>query len=192
MREVSGEQQVKKSAPVWRRNIYTRPARGSAAGGGYATAEDLLRFARSLFENRLLTEAWTDWVFSGIEPAAPAGKATGEKAESRNRDNASATVQDKGSLLETLAAKADVKLSASGPGDRIPGAMLDAEKLQIKTDRSRWNLAIAGGAPGINAVLEFEATTGYTIIVLSNYDPPAAMQISRMIRRHLKAVKAEE
>ncbi|MDI6699270.1 MAG: serine hydrolase domain-containing protein [Candidatus Saccharicenans sp.] len=132
----------KKGQKNWRRNIYTRPARGSAAGGGYATAEDLLRFARALYEGRLLNDAWTEWVFSGVEPDTTGAINKNEK-----------------------------------------------DGLQIKPDRSRWNLAIAGGAPGINAVLEFEAATGYTIIVLSNYDPPAAMQISRMIRRHLQAAR---
>jgi CubicO group peptidase (beta-lactamase class C family) len=32
----------------WRKNIYTRPARGSSAGGGYSTAEDLLKFTIAL------------------------------------------------------------------------------------------------------------------------------------------------
>ncbi|MDY0232293.1 MAG: serine hydrolase domain-containing protein, partial [Candidatus Saccharicenans sp.] len=54
----------------WRNNIYTRPARGSAAGGGYATAEDLLKFARALYGCKLLSEAWTNWIFTDIEPQA--------------------------------------------------------------------------------------------------------------------------
>ncbi|MCR4397204.1 MAG: beta-lactamase family protein, partial [Candidatus Saccharicenans sp.] len=63
-----GNQSQKLEPPAWRKNIYTRPARGSAAGGGYATAEDLLRFARALYECRLLSEPWTNWVFTGVEP----------------------------------------------------------------------------------------------------------------------------
>lgn len=59
------------------RNIYTRPARGSAAGGGYSTADDLLRFANALLNDTLLPPAWTEWVLGGPEPgaaaAAPAG-----------------------------------------------------------------------------------------------------------------------
>ena len=52
-----------------RRNIYSRPARGSAAGGGYSTAEDLLRFASALLADRLLTPPWTDWIVARVEPA---------------------------------------------------------------------------------------------------------------------------
>ena len=36
-----------------RNNIYTRPARGSSAGGGYSTVEDLLKFANALHERKL-------------------------------------------------------------------------------------------------------------------------------------------
>jgi len=53
-----------------RKNIYTRPARGSAAGGGYSTVEDLLRFTQALLADKLLPPAYTDWVLTGAEPAA--------------------------------------------------------------------------------------------------------------------------
>ncbi|MDP9191149.1 MAG: beta-lactamase family protein [Acidobacteriota bacterium] len=38
----------------------------------------------------------------------------------------------------------------------------------------------AGGAPGTNAVLELG--NGYTLIVLANYDPPAAQEVARSAR----------
>jgi CubicO group peptidase (beta-lactamase class C family) len=51
-----------------RRNIYTRPARGSAAGGGYSTGPDLLRFATALQADRLLSPSFTEWFMTGAGP----------------------------------------------------------------------------------------------------------------------------
>lgn len=93
-------------------DIYERPAntaRGSSAGGGYSTAEDLLKFTIALQNNKLL----------------------------------------------------------SPENSRKIGG----------------ELGVAGGAPGINAALEFDSRSGYTIIVLSNYDPPSAESVGEQIRR---------
>ncbi len=191
-RTIINEPAGKKAEKNRRRNIYTRPARGSAAGGGYATAEDLLRFARALYEGRLLNEAWTEWVFSGLEPGPSPAKAGSEQTKAGNMESSGHTIADKQSGPRPARSDSDLSLRLSTTQDRISGTGKEMYGPQIKPDRSRWNLAIAGGAPGINAVLEFEAATGYTIIVLSNYDPPAAMQISRLIRRHLRAVKTSQ
>ena len=43
-------------------NIYTRPARGSSAGGGYSTADDLLKFALALQDHKLLSPTGTRWI----------------------------------------------------------------------------------------------------------------------------------
>lgn len=43
-------------------------------------------------------------------------------------------------------------------------------------------LGIAGGAPGLNAVLEGDMPGGYDVIVLANLDPPAAERVARIIR----------
>ena len=51
------------------------------------------------------------------------------------------------------------------------------------------NMAFAGGAPGINAYVETVATTGCTIVVLSNYDPPAATKTGEKISRLLRRLK---
>ena len=96
-------------------NVYTTPARGSSAGGGYSTAEDLLKFTIALRTNKLLSEAQT--------------KRT------------------------------------------LPGG-----------------LGVAGGAPGINAELEIDPG-GYTVIVLSNYDPPSAANISQQIRKWIASIR---
>lgn len=82
------------------------PYRGSSAGGGYSTAEDLLRLSRAITTHRLLNAAFTDSLF----------------------DLRQGTV------------------SFSG-----------------------WT----GGSEGANAVF-YMHSTGHTLIVLSNYDPPSA------------------
>lgn len=91
----------------WRSNYSFLPARGSSAGGGYSTVDDLLRFVNALGK--------------GIVPAP------------------------------------------------------DTEQ----------GLGIAGGAPGMNAALEWERRPGYVIAVLSNLDPPAAERVARQIRAWL-------
>jgi D-alanyl-D-alanine carboxypeptidase len=94
-------------------NLFTRPARGSSAGGGYSTAEDLLRFSMA-YQTRKIS----------IPQDPSPDPATGTMA---------------------------------------PG------------------IGIAGGSPGVNASLEILAGQGYTVIVLSNYDPPSAEKPSRQI-----------
>jgi CubicO group peptidase (beta-lactamase class C family) len=93
-------------------NLYVKPARGSSAGGGYSTAEDLLRFTIALQNNKLLSAENTKQLVGG-------------------------------------------------------------------------GLGIAGGAPGISAALELDTRNGYTIIVLSNLDPPSAERVSEEIRRRM-------
>ncbi len=117
-------------------NVYTRPAKGSPAGGGYSTADDLLRFANALAAGKLLGPAYTRWVVSGEEPKG-AGAA------------------------QTVA----LPVREGGRG-------------------------VAGGAPGINAVLLMNFQTGYTVVVMSNYDPPSAEGLAKGIRDLLKRVAA--
>ena len=45
---------------AWRPNTNTLPYRGTSAGGGYSTVEDLLRFADALQNHRLLNAAYTE------------------------------------------------------------------------------------------------------------------------------------
>jgi CubicO group peptidase (beta-lactamase class C family) len=98
-------------------NVFTRPARGSAAGGGYSTAEDLLKFSIALKTGKL-------------------------------------TIPD--------------------------------DNGQPRKDA---NLGIAGGSDGINGVFMVNAQSGYTVIVLSNYDPPAAEQSGKQLRDWLKQIQ---
>jgi D-alanyl-D-alanine carboxypeptidase len=43
----------------------------------------------------------------------------------------------------------------------------------------------AGGTAGVNAVIETDLDTGYTIVVLSNLDPPSAESVMKTFRRWL-------
>jgi CubicO group peptidase (beta-lactamase class C family) len=45
------------------------------------------------------------------------------------------------------------------------------------------NIGVAGGSPGVNAVLEIAPP--YTVIVMSNFDPPAAMEVGAEVRKVL-------
>jgi len=61
-----------------RDNAASRPARGSAAGGGYATAGDLLGFDRALLAGKLCGRAWAEWVTGGPRPDRFGSKPSGE------------------------------------------------------------------------------------------------------------------
>lgn len=50
---------------------------------------------------------------------------------------------------------------------------------------ARNGMGIAGGTAGVNAVLEWNKQNGYTIVVLSNYDPPSAEKVAKQIRSML-------
>jgi CubicO group peptidase (beta-lactamase class C family) len=50
---------------VWTPNTDTLPYRGTSAGGGYSTVEDLVRFAAALRANRLLNAQYTDLLTTG-------------------------------------------------------------------------------------------------------------------------------
>lgn len=116
-----------------RSNIYTLPARGSAAGGGYSTAGDLLRFTSALRTGKLLDGRHTVWMFSGDLP--------------------------------------------------------DQEPADLAAAIRHGGLGIAGGSPGVNAAVETDNSSGYTAIILSNYDPPSAENLAGQIRRIIKRVR---
>ena len=45
----------------------------------------------------------------------------------------------------------------------------------------------SGGAPGMSGILELEPNGGYVVVVLSNFDPPAATQVATFILDRLPA-----
>jgi D-alanyl-D-alanine carboxypeptidase len=112
-------------------NAPTLPYRGTPAGGGYSTVEDLARFAAALQERRLLDPAHTALLVDGKVQV--------------------------GSSFQY----------AYGFVDRVVGG--------------RRFVGHSGGAPGMNGDLAFEPNGGYVVVVLSNFDPPAAGQVSAFI-----------
>jgi D-alanyl-D-alanine carboxypeptidase len=115
---------------TWISNIYSAPGRGSSAGGGYSTIDDLYKFIQALRNGKLLSPKYSAWMVTGEVP-------------------------------------------------------LSDPDIPLKNG----DFGIAGGAPGINAAVEFDAATGDIIIALGNYDPPAAVDVARKIRGLLKRMK---
>ena len=115
-----------------RANTETLAGKGSSAGGGYSTVEDMLKFANALSTNKLLTPEFTEIMFTGGGPQKPAGPGRGYGFMQNQMD-----------------------------GLRIIGN--------------------GGGGPGVNAMFRVYFGRGYTVVVLSNYDPPAAERIAGKI-----------
>ncbi len=120
-----------------RSNLARLPGRGSPAGGGYATAADLLRFASALLDHRLLDRETTELVLAG-KVDAPRGR------------------------------------YGYGFGSRQVG--------------DRPVVGHNGGFPGVNAELQILPETGDVVVVLSNYDPPAASQLADFVTERLAGI----
>jgi len=102
-------------------NMYAMPPRGTPAGGGYSTAEDILKLDIALRNHKLLNSEYTNFFFNRF----------------------------KGQLGDPF----------------IPKSIYRA----------------LGLAPGISAYIGIDQKTGYTIIVLSNYDSPIVMDAAENI-----------
>jgi CubicO group peptidase (beta-lactamase class C family) len=115
-----------------RPNTSRLPFKGSPAGGGYSTLDDMLKFDRALRTHKLLDAKFTDLITTG-KVDAPFGK------------------------------------YAYGFGDsRVNGKRYVGHN---------------GGGPGTAAQFESYTDTGYTLVVLANYDPPAVMPLVREIEK---------
>ena len=99
-----------------------------------------------------------------------------------------------GDLLKFAAALQSNKLLPSAATERLLAGKVDTpfrglryaygfEDVQLPDGRHR--VGHGGGAPGINAVLSIYPDSGDVVVVLSNLDPPAAIDIDRSIGRAL-------
>jgi D-alanyl-D-alanine carboxypeptidase len=61
---------MKMDSPDWKPNTDTLPWRGTSAGGGYSTVEDLAKFAAALQDHKLLNAEYTDLLTTG-KPGTP-------------------------------------------------------------------------------------------------------------------------
>ncbi len=68
----------------------------------------------------------------------------------------------------------------STAGDMLKFALAVKDKKIVLPDAEN-GIGIAGGAPGINSVLEWDPRSGFIVIVLTNFDPPTAGQAARRI-----------
>ncbi len=118
----------------WVSNHSTLPWRGTAAGGGYSTAMDLLRFVFALREGRLISP-------SMLKEASSKQVAMGD--------------------------------AAYGFGMGVFG------------DGPTRFYGHNGGAPGMSSWLSVYPNTGYTVIVLSNYDPPVADEVQSIFSEQI-------
>jgi len=62
------------ASEAWRPNTDTLPYRGTSAGGGYSTVEDLLRFATALQQHKLLDAKHTELLTTGKVDTPGGGK----------------------------------------------------------------------------------------------------------------------
>jgi CubicO group peptidase (beta-lactamase class C family) len=67
-------------------------------------------------------------------------------------------------------------------GAEYTGQILNSFEDIEEGSKPRRGIAVAGGAPGVSAFLSLGLGSKYTVIVLSNYDTPAAVEVGRMIR----------
>ncbi len=90
--------------------------------------------------------------------------------------------------------------SSAGGGYSTAGDMLKlavalrSKKLAIPEDDGSFptefaDTGVAGGSPGINAVFISNGHAGYTVVVLSNFDPPSAEKPGMQISNWLKQLK---
>jgi len=74
------------------------------------------------------------------------------------------------------------KVDTSFPDQRYGYGFIEWNARGIRT------VGHGGGAPGVNTVLQIYPDVGYTVIVLSNYDPPAAEQVAERARDAILSV----
>jgi CubicO group peptidase (beta-lactamase class C family) len=128
------------SAPR-RPNVPMRAYKGSPAGGGYSTVDDMLKFSVALQNHKLLSQEYTDIVTSG-------------------------------------------KVDMGRPGMRY------AYGFGEEMSNGRRLIGHNGGGPGTGVNVDIFTESGYTAVILGNYDPPAMVPVVKKIRDLLPTATA--
>jgi D-alanyl-D-alanine carboxypeptidase len=120
-----------------------------------------------IFEPARMTRT-ASWKFDSL----PANTAIGYTNEGRNTD-----------LLPGRGSSAGGGYSTAHDLLRLLNALREHK---IDNAPETGMVGVAGGAPGINAVMEGDLAGGYDVIVLGNLSPPAAERVGRLIRDALR------
>lgn len=161
--------------------LFEPGSRNRYSNGGFIVLGAIIEAATgtdyySYVKNNLLLPAGmsvTDWYEKNSTDLSIARGYTKSERESNRRSNYDGLPQRGSSAGGGYSTAGDLLLYAAALGN---AALVPA------LFPGRNGLGIAGGAPGINAALEWNPQTGYAIIVLSNYDPPTAESLARTIR----------
>ena len=117
------------------------------------------------------------WTVDSLPPNTALGYTT------RDEDDAAVAAHPN---TETLPGRG----SSAGGGYSTAGDLvrfLQALREQKVPGAPPVGIGAAGGAPGINAVMEGDLPGGYDLVVMANLDPPAAERVARTVRGWLGA-----
>jgi CubicO group peptidase (beta-lactamase class C family) len=124
------------------------------------------------------------------QPASGEEPASAKDAPATNRHSNLSLMPARGSSAgsaQSTAADLLLYVQSLSMGKLVAPSIL--EKLDLHPD----GMGIAGGAPGLNATIDSgipsAGSATYTVIVMSNFDPPSAERLSEQIRRLLHRAK---
>lgn len=149
-RQVDGKTQ-------WRNNLYTNVLKGSPAGGGFSTAEDMFKFAVALKTHTLLNPHYTRLVLSTQIVNTTGTPHYFEKKITVNGVNYLATFSDYG---------------FAGRWNSYGFAVWTSPPM----------IGHTGGTSGIDNYFGMSPENGYTIVILSNQTGPGRMQVLHQIQ----------
>jgi CubicO group peptidase (beta-lactamase class C family) len=169
-----------------RANTFSMPWRGSPAGGGYSTVEDLLRFTEALVGGKLLDDAWTSWALGAPAPGnggtdprrSPAG---GTKTAELRREHA-------GMGIAGGAPGINAALELARGYEVIVLANLDPPAAEDVAQNIRGWLGIRPDGPGERRIIHAGGRHGPHESPRRTELPPGGVDVPMLRSGHLPAV----